>query len=188
MTKACIFYGDVSQAVAGYGFMWQYSVNKRMVLINKPFFDNCCIEELKTVLEGTGTFVKECNTRRWLCILLLRYTNPAPPTSLFFDSSDGECTPSTTGTDVLQDKRRGPTNEPDRYCRQHDILISQLDAEKKAAKRFLHRAPKQGWLSNFFAGLIAAINNLRGLPRSEYLPGEGDTPTSLKRLLTHSSV
>ncbi|GFY56902.1 nonstructural protein NS1 [Trichonephila inaurata madagascariensis] len=56
LTKACIFYGDVSTAV--YGFMWQDSINKRMILINEPFFDNRCIEELKTILEGTGTFVK----------------------------------------------------------------------------------------------------------------------------------
>ncbi|GIY76952.1 hypothetical protein CDAR_265201 [Caerostris darwini] len=40
----------------------------------------------------------ECNMRWWLGIQLLRYTKPAPPTSLFFDSSDDECTPSTTGT------------------------------------------------------------------------------------------
>ncbi|GFY09309.1 parvo_NS1 domain-containing protein [Trichonephila clavipes] len=58
LTKACIFYGDVSTAVAGYGFMWQDSVNKRMILINEPFFDRRCVEELKTILEGTKTFVK----------------------------------------------------------------------------------------------------------------------------------
>ncbi|GIX82268.1 hypothetical protein CDAR_17581 [Caerostris darwini] len=113
--------------------------------------------------------------RWWLAILLLRYTKQAPPASLFFDSSDDACTPPTTGTDVLQqDKSAGPTNDLDRLCRQHDIQISQLGEE--ADKRFLQSAPKHGWLCNFFAGLNAAKNNLRGLPRSEYLPGEGAPP------------
>ncbi|GIX87223.1 hypothetical protein CEXT_94631 [Caerostris extrusa] len=97
MRKACIFYGDVNQAVAGCDFMWQDSANKAlaetlkstyichtdsikqtytglmrricrrpksmhvtlsMILINEPFFDNRCIEELIIALEGTGTFAK----------------------------------------------------------------------------------------------------------------------------------
>ncbi|GIY07983.1 hypothetical protein CEXT_399611 [Caerostris extrusa] len=57
------------------------------------------------------------------------------------------------------------------------IQMKIYDDSEEADKHFLQRAPKQGWLGNFFAGLITAKNNLRGLPRSEYLPGEGDPPT-----------
>lgn len=60
--KACIFYGEINQAIAGYGFMWQDCVNKRVIVINEPCFDNCMIEQLKVVLEGTGTFVHKKNS------------------------------------------------------------------------------------------------------------------------------
>nr|QVW56858.1 MAG: nonstructural protein [Lanius cristatus parvoviridae sp.] len=55
--KACIFYGEVTQAIAGYNFLWQDCADKRVIIINEPFFDNCMIEQLKVVLEGTGTYV-----------------------------------------------------------------------------------------------------------------------------------
>lgn len=60
--KACIFYGEVSQGTAGYSFMWQDCINKRVIIINEPFFDICMIEQLKVILEGTGTFVHKKNT------------------------------------------------------------------------------------------------------------------------------
>lgn len=59
--KACIFFGEVSQGSAGYAFMWQDCVNKRFIILNEPYFDNCMIEQLKIVLEGTGTFVHKKN-------------------------------------------------------------------------------------------------------------------------------
>lgn len=59
--KACIFYGEISQGSSGYAFMWQDCVNKRVIVINEPFFDACMIEQLKIVLEGTGTFVHKKN-------------------------------------------------------------------------------------------------------------------------------
>ncbi|GFT84489.1 parvo_NS1 domain-containing protein [Nephila pilipes] len=54
--------------------MWQDRVNKYMILINEPFFDSRCIEELKTVLESTGTLVKvkgkgEENLRPTPCVI-----------------------------------------------------------------------------------------------------------------------
>lgn len=68
ISKACIFYGAVSQGTAGYAFMWQDCINKRVIIINEPFFDLCMIESLKTVLEGTGTFVHKKNTGdEYLC-------------------------------------------------------------------------------------------------------------------------
>lgn len=60
--KACIFYGEVTQGTAGYAFMWQDCTNKRVIVINEPFFDLTMIESLKAVLEGTGTFVHKKNT------------------------------------------------------------------------------------------------------------------------------
>lgn len=59
--KACIFYGEISQCTGGYAFLWQDCVNKRVIVINEPFFDNCMIETLKVILEGTGTFVHKKN-------------------------------------------------------------------------------------------------------------------------------
>ncbi|GFY09318.1 parvo_NS1 domain-containing protein [Trichonephila clavipes] len=78
------------------------------------------------------------------------------------------------GTDVAkQDQAGGPVNELDRLCRKHDIEVSTLGA-KEADRRFNEAAPKVSWLGNFFSGLIAAKGNLRGLPGSQYQPGEGD--------------
>lgn len=62
MEKAAIFYGEISQGIAGYSFMWQDCVNKRLIVINEPYFDMCMIEQLKVVLEGTGTFVHKKNS------------------------------------------------------------------------------------------------------------------------------
>lgn len=62
LQKASLFYGEVSQGIAGYTFMWQDCVNKRLIVINEPYFDNCMIEQLKIILEGTGTFVHKKNT------------------------------------------------------------------------------------------------------------------------------
>lgn len=59
LEKAAIFYSEISQGIAGYSFMWQDCVNKRLIVINEPYFDRCMIEELKMVLEGTGLFVKQ---------------------------------------------------------------------------------------------------------------------------------
>ncbi|KAF8789558.1 Retrovirus-related Pol polyprotein type-2 like protein [Argiope bruennichi] len=58
LEKATIFYAEVTQAVAGYSFMWMDCINKRLIVINEPFFSNNSIEELKMVLEGTGCRVK----------------------------------------------------------------------------------------------------------------------------------
>lgn len=60
--KACIFFGEVTQGTSGYAFMWQDCTNKRVIVINEPFFDLSMIESLKAVLEGTGTFVHKKNT------------------------------------------------------------------------------------------------------------------------------
>lgn len=38
-------------------FMWQDCVNKRLVVLNEPFFDLETIEKSKEILEGSGTFV-----------------------------------------------------------------------------------------------------------------------------------
>lgn len=61
LMKSCIFYGEICQGLAGYSFMYQDCVNKRVIIINEPFFDNCMIEQLKTVMEGVGTFVHKKN-------------------------------------------------------------------------------------------------------------------------------
>lgn len=61
LQKACRFYGEISQGTAGYAFMWQDCVNKRLIVINEPYFDECMVEQLKVVLEGTGTFVHKKN-------------------------------------------------------------------------------------------------------------------------------
>lgn len=57
LQKAAYFYGEVNQGTASYTFMWQDCVNKRLIVINEPYFDNAMIEQLKVILEGTGTFV-----------------------------------------------------------------------------------------------------------------------------------
>lgn len=61
MQKACVFFGEVCQGMSGYAFMWQDCVNKRLIVLNEPYFDNAIIEQLKIVLEGTGTFVHKKN-------------------------------------------------------------------------------------------------------------------------------
>lgn len=38
-------------------FMWQDCVNKRLIIMNEPFFDESAIESVKQVLEGTGCYV-----------------------------------------------------------------------------------------------------------------------------------
>ena len=35
--------------------MWQDCINKRIIVINEPYFDAAMIEQLKIILEGTGT-------------------------------------------------------------------------------------------------------------------------------------
>lgn len=60
--KAVVFYGEVCQGIAGYSFMWQDCINKRVIIINEPYIDNCMIEQLKYVLEGTGCFVHKKNS------------------------------------------------------------------------------------------------------------------------------
>lgn len=62
MEKACRFFGEITQGTGGYNFMWQDCVNKRLIVINEPYFDDCIIEQLKVVLEGTGTFVHKKNS------------------------------------------------------------------------------------------------------------------------------
>nr|QVW56852.1 MAG: nonstructural protein [Emberiza spodocephala parvoviridae sp.] len=61
LQKAVRFYGEVTQGLSGYNFMWQDCVNKRLIVINEPYFDECMIEQLKVVLEGTGCFVHKKN-------------------------------------------------------------------------------------------------------------------------------
>lgn len=55
--KAAIFYGEVNQGTAGYQFAWQDCVQKRLIIINEPFFDHTSVEKLKVILECTGTYV-----------------------------------------------------------------------------------------------------------------------------------
>lgn len=62
MEKACIFYAEIVQGTAGYAFMWQDCINKRVIVINEPCFDYTIIETLKAVLEGTGTYVHKKNS------------------------------------------------------------------------------------------------------------------------------
>lgn len=57
LAKACVFFAEVTQAIGGYTFTWQDCVNKRLIIINEPYFDLCMIEKVKVILEGTGTFV-----------------------------------------------------------------------------------------------------------------------------------
>ncbi|CAL1262218.1 unnamed protein product [Larinioides sclopetarius] len=57
LAKSAFFYGAVTQGTSSYAFMWQDCINKRLILINEPYFDIGMVETLKTNLEGTGTFV-----------------------------------------------------------------------------------------------------------------------------------
>lgn len=56
-TRLCKYYGELNQGTAGYAFMYQDCINKRIIMINEPYFDSAMIEQLKIVLEGIGTFV-----------------------------------------------------------------------------------------------------------------------------------
>lgn len=71
LEKACIFYGTITQGIGGYSFMWMDCVDKRVIICNEPFFDSSTIEELKIVLEGTGTFVHAKNIKD-------QYLRPTP--------------------------------------------------------------------------------------------------------------
>lgn len=61
LCKASRFFGQISQGTAGYAFMWQDCLNKRLIEINEPYIDDCMIEQLKMVMEGLGCFVHKKN-------------------------------------------------------------------------------------------------------------------------------
>lgn len=61
LEKAAKFYAEIVQGISGYTFMYQDAVDTRLIVFNEPYFDVCMIEQLKIVLEGTGTYVHKKN-------------------------------------------------------------------------------------------------------------------------------
>lgn len=59
--KAVRNYGEVTQGIQGYTFMWQDCCNKKLIVLNEPFFDYCVIEKVKIIMEATGTYVPAKN-------------------------------------------------------------------------------------------------------------------------------
>lgn len=57
LQKAAFFYEEVNQGTSTYTFMWQDCINKCLIVINEPYFEPTMIEQLKVILEDTGTFV-----------------------------------------------------------------------------------------------------------------------------------
>ncbi|GBO16608.1 hypothetical protein AVEN_50382-1 [Araneus ventricosus] len=187
--KGSVFFAEVTQAVAGYSFMWMDCINKRFISINEPFFTDSAIEELKKVLEGTGCRVKckgkgdeylrptpvmiTTNADVWCqcpaaqpaiqarCLKIFDKLEPCP----FLKFVDKDLHPRWLGILSLRYARQvpGPIEFDD-----SDECGSPSPPPDTAA-----RAPKTGWWGNFFAGIISAKGTLRGLPGSDYLPGEG---------------
>lgn len=52
------YIGEVQGGSSGYTFMFQNCIQKSLILMNEPYFDNAMIESIKLVLEGSPTFVK----------------------------------------------------------------------------------------------------------------------------------
>ncbi|KAF8789384.1 Initiator protein NS1 like protein [Argiope bruennichi] len=202
LEKACIFYAEVTQAVAGYSFMWMDCINKRLIVINEPFFSNNSIEELKMVLEGTGCRVKckgkgdeylrptpvliTSNVDVWCqcpeakdailarCLKLYNNLKPCPfLKNVYKDLHPRYCGPGTNIEE--QDLAGGPVSELDRLCRKHDIE-TELLGTTKADENFIREAPATGWWGNFFANHHA--NPISTISPGTIPPGENE-PTNL---------
>lgn len=63
LRKAVFFYREVNQGTASYTFMWQDRINKCLIIINEPYFDQAKIYQLIVILEGTGTIVHKNMSR-----------------------------------------------------------------------------------------------------------------------------
>lgn len=120
--KLVTYYGEVNQGTANYTFMYQDCVNKRAIFINEPYFDQAMIEQLKIVLEGTGTFVHiKMKNDDWL-----------PPTPVLM----------TSNTDVWRYAQEEKTAVLNR-CHYYQKLRA-CEFLKEEGKRILH--PKT-WIS-----------------------------------------
>ena len=47
--------GEITQGTQGYAFMWMDCVDRRLIIMNEPYVDNCVIEKTKIILEGQPT-------------------------------------------------------------------------------------------------------------------------------------